>query len=62
MEHGTENSNFFGDFEFNYGVIIFGKLLYLQRVKNLLEKQEGVTIRYQTLDRGKLLIKRERGD
>lgn len=60
MEAKNKNNDFFGSFEFNYGVVLFGKLSDLQRVKQLLETQQGITIRYQTLDRGKLLIKRER--
>lgn len=59
METKNNNHDFFGDFEFNYAIVLFGKLSDLQRVKQLLETQQGITIRYQTLDRGKLLIKRE---
>ena len=59
MEIKNKNHYDFGDFEFNYAVVLFGKLSDLQRVRHLLEKQQGITIRYQTLDRGKLLIKRE---
>lgn len=54
-----KNNDFFGDFEFNYAVVLFGKLSDLQRVKGVLEKEPGVTIRYQTIDRGRLLIKKE---
>lgn len=56
---GNTNSANFGDFEFNYAVVLFGKLSELQRIRDLLEDDSGVTIRYQTLDRGKLLIKKE---
>jgi hypothetical protein len=59
MEIKNKNHETFGDFQFNYAVVLFGKLSDLQRVKQLLETQQGITIRYQTLDRGKLLIKRE---
>jgi len=59
METKNKNHDSFGDFEFNYAVVLFGKLSDLQHVKELLEIQQGITIRYQTLDRGKLLIKRE---
>jgi hypothetical protein len=58
MEDKT-NRNDLLDFEFNLGLVLFGKLSNLQRLKQLLEKQQGITIRYQTLDRGRLLIKRE---
>jgi hypothetical protein len=58
MDGDVTNSNF-GEFEFNYAVVIFGKLSNLQRIKNLLENQSGITIRYQTIDRGRLLIKKE---
>ena len=54
-----KNNDFFGEFEFNYAVVIFGKLSDLERIRNLLEKEPGVTIRYQTIDRGRLLIKKE---
>lgn len=59
MEIKNKNHDFFGEFEFNYAVVLFGKLSDLQRVKQLLETQHGITIRYQTLDRGKLMIGRE---
>lgn len=60
MEDKTEYTNeSFGDFEFNYAVVMHGKLSELQRIKDFLEKQHGIIIRYHTLDRGKLLIKRE---
>ena len=59
IEENTHNKGFFGDFEFNYAVVLFGKLSDLQRIKNLLEKESGVTIRYQTIDRGRLLIQKE---
>jgi len=52
----------FGEFEFNYAVVMHGKLSDLQRIKALLEQQQGIIIRYNTLDRGKLFIKREGGD
>ena len=58
MEDITNNSDF-GDFEFNYAVVIHGTLSQLQQIKEYLAKQQGIIIRYQTLDRGKLLIKRE---
>jgi len=58
MDGDVTNSNF-GEFEFNYAVVLFGKLSDIQRIKNLLEKESGITIRYQTLDRGRLLIKKE---
>lgn len=61
MENRT-NRNDLLDFEFNLGLVLFGKLSDLQKLKELLEKQQGITIRYQTLDRGKLLIKREQED
>jgi len=47
------------DFEFNLGIVLFGKLSNLQRLKEILEKQDGITIRYQTLSRGKIFIKSE---
>ena len=59
METKNKNHDSFGDFEFNYAVVLFGKLTDLQSVKELLEKLPGITIRYQTLDRGRLLIRRE---
>ncbi|MCK5260790.1 MAG: hypothetical protein KAJ44_01245 [Thermoplasmatales archaeon] len=59
IEERINNSNFFGEFEFNYAVVLFGKLSDLQRIKTLLEKESGITIRYQTIDRGRLLIKKE---
>ena len=59
MEERTNNNDFFGDFEFNYAVVLFGKLSDLQRVKDHLEKESGITIRYHTIDRGRLLIKKE---
>ncbi len=59
MEAKNKNHDSFGDFEFNYAVVLFGKLTDLQHVKELLEKEPGITIRYQTLDRSRLLIKRE---
>lgn len=55
----NKNTDFFGEFEFNYAVVLFGKLTDLQQIKDLLEKTPGVTVRYQTLDRGKLIIQRE---
>jgi hypothetical protein len=58
MEQENGITDFF-DFEFNYAVVIFGKLYQLQRIKSLLQREPGITIRYQTLDRGRLLIKRE---
>ena len=58
MDGNTDSANF-GDFEFNYAVVLFGKLSDLQRVKGILEKESGITIRYQTIDRGRLLIKKE---
>ena len=58
MERKNSNSDFF-DFEFNYAIVIHGKLSELQKIKEFLEKQQGIIIRYQTIDRGKLLIKRE---
>jgi len=54
-----KKNDFFGDFEFNYTVVIFGKLTDLQQIKDIIEKTPGVTVRYQTLDRGKLIIQRE---
>lgn len=54
-----KRSNFFDDFEFNYAIVVFGKLSALQKVKEFLESDPDITIRYQTIDRGKLLIKRE---
>jgi hypothetical protein len=63
MENNTKyNNESFGDFEFNYAVVMHGKLSELQRIKEFLEKQHGIIIRYHTLDRGKLLIKREQED
>ena len=59
MDGDVTNSNF-GEFEFNYAVVLFGKLSDLQRIKELLEKESGITIRYQTIDRGRRLIKKER--
>jgi hypothetical protein len=53
------NSNDLLDFEFNLGLVLFGKLSDLQKLKEILEKQNGITIRYQTLSRGKILVKRE---
>ena len=47
------------DFEFNLGLVLFGKLSSLQKVKEILEKEAGITIRYQTLSRGKIFIKQE---
>ena len=58
MDGDVTNSNF-GEFEFNYAVVLFGKLSDLQRIRDLLEKESGITIRYQTIDRGRLLIKKE---
>ena len=60
MEKDT--NDFFGDFEFNYAVVMHGKLAELQKVKAFLERQDDIAIRYQTLDRGKIFIQRERGD
>lgn len=60
MRENTDfNNENFGDFEFNYAVVMHGKLSDLQQIKEYLEKQQGVVIRYHTLDRGKLIIKRE---
>lgn len=60
MEIKNKNHDSLGDFTFNYAVVLFGKLSDLQHVKELLEKMPGITVRYQTLDRSRLLIKRER--
>ena len=63
MENGTNfNNESFGDFEFNYAIVMHGKLADLQQIKEYLEQQRGIIIRYHTLDRGKLFIKREQGD
>lgn len=59
MKEEKNIDDFFGNFEFNYAVVIFGQLSEIQKVKELIENQQGIKIRYQTLDRGKLLVKRE---
>ena len=62
MKERNNIDDFLCNFEFNYAVVIFGKLSEIQKVKKLIEDQQGIKIRYQTLDRGKLLVKREGGE
>lgn len=58
MEERT-NCNDLLDFDFNLGIVLFGKLSDLQKVKQILKNESGITIRYQTLSRGKILVKHE---
>jgi len=61
MVEGT-NCNDLLDFDFNLGIVLFGKLSDLQKVKQILKNESGITIRYQTLSRGKILVKHEKED
>jgi hypothetical protein len=53
------NPDPFDDFFFNYAVVTYGRLSDLQELKSLIEKCPGITIRYQTLDRGRITIQKE---
>ena len=49
------------DFEsgFNYAIVISGKIKQLREVKQFIESKNGITIRYQTLDKRFLKINPE---
>lgn len=57
-----DKNNDFLDFEFNLGLVFFGKLSDLQRLNEIPAREKGRTIRYQTLDQGRLFTRREGGD
>jgi|GEM_PF-3822624 len=58
-KYQNQNNEDFGELFFNYAIVLHAKLSDIQRIKKLLENDPNITIRYQTLDRCKLLIQRE---
>lgn len=59
MEQNSNRDGFFENFEFNYAFVVFGKLSDLQKVRDLIHSTSGVNVRYETLDRGRLVIVRK---